>query len=322
MPLSTGNGKRNLTDSSFIGACAIRIRRRLDTGDHLMRRLLLAFISAVFFALFATTSAVLAASCPSHPHALGTSRVLTVDPAAHPRIGSIQYRETLALRDHEVVLTFDDGPASPNTPRVLDALKAECVQATFFVIGALAKRSPALMRRLHDEGHSIGTHSLNHPVNMPHIPQTAAEKEIADGIAAARAALGPGRHLAPFFRFPALNRTVALENYAAGQGLMMWSADHYADDWMKISPEEVAARPLRRLERAGRGVVLFHDIQGRTAAALPAFLRGLKERGFRIVHVVAVSGATPQLVSAPADWRALDKRLLDLPPHMKALPQY
>jgi peptidoglycan/xylan/chitin deacetylase (PgdA/CDA1 family) len=209
-----------------------------------------------------------------------------------------------------------------NTPRVLDALKAECVKASFFVIGAVAKRSPALMRRIYDEGHSIGTHSMNHPVNMPHIPQASAEREIGGGIAAVRAALGPGRHLAPFFRFPALNRTGPLENYAAAQGLMVWSADHYADDWMKISPEEVAARPLRRLERAGRGVVLMHDIQGRTAAALPAFLRGLKERGFRVVHVVGADPKHQRVASAPSDWRALDKSKLDLPPHMRALPQY
>lgn len=280
-----------------------------------MRSPYFAALSVLFFLMLAGTFNAQAADCVGVSNALGTSRVLAVVPAEHPRIGSIQYRETLPLGDHEVVLTFDDGPAA-NTARVLDALKAECVRATFFVIGSMAKRSPTLMRRLHDEGHSIGTHSLTHPVNMPHIPRATAEREITGGIAAARTALGPGRHVSPFFRFPALNRTPALEGFAQANGLMVWSADHYADDWMKIPPEEVAARPLRRLERAGRGVVLFHDIHTHTAKALPLFLRGLKERGFRVVHVVAAGENQPHS-AADGDWRALDKRLLDLPPHMR-----
>lgn len=285
----------------------------------MLTRSIAAFILAIAAAV---STAHAAAECPGNPNALGTSRILTVDPGEHPRVGSIQYRETLPLADHEVVLTFDDGMAAPNTPRVLDALKAECVRATFFAIGSVLRRSPALVKRAYDEGHSIGTHSLNHPVNMPHIPAATAEKEIADGVAAARTALGPTRNVAPFFRFPALNRTQELEDYAASQGLMVWSADHYADDWMRITPEEVAARPLQRLERAGRGIVLFHDIQGKTATALPAFLRGLKQRGFRIVHVVGAGAGHPKVATLPAQWRALDKSALDLPSHMQKLPQF
>src|ERR1700752_1244260 len=63
-----------------------------------------------------------AADCPGHPDALGTSRTLVVDPREHPRIGTMQYPETLPLADHEVVLTFDDGPLAPYTERVLGLL--------------------------------------------------------------------------------------------------------------------------------------------------------------------------------------------------------
>src|SRR5262252_6494169 len=48
-----------------------------------------------------------ASDCPGHPNALGTSRTLVVDPKEHPRIGTMQYAESLPLADHEVVLTFD-----------------------------------------------------------------------------------------------------------------------------------------------------------------------------------------------------------------------
>ena len=54
-----------------------------------------------------------AAECPGNPYALGTSRVLTIDPAQYPRLGTVQYPETLPLEDKEVVLTFDDGPLPP-----------------------------------------------------------------------------------------------------------------------------------------------------------------------------------------------------------------
>src|SRR6201747_193349 len=75
-----------------------------------------------------------AAECPGHPDALGTSRTLVVDPTQHPRIGTMQYGETLPLGDHEVVLTFDDGPLPHNSNQVLDILASQCVKATFFTV--------------------------------------------------------------------------------------------------------------------------------------------------------------------------------------------
>ena len=103
-----------------------------------------------------------AADCPGNPGALGTSRTLVVDPREHPRIGTMQYAETLPLQDHEVVLTFDDGPLPPHSTQVLDILAAQCVKATFFIIGRMARDFPEGVRRVRDAGHTIGTHSQNH----------------------------------------------------------------------------------------------------------------------------------------------------------------
>jgi len=94
-----------------------------------------------------------AADCPGHPDALGTSRTLVVDPREHPRIGSMQYAETLPLGDHEVVLTFDDGPLPHNSNQVLDILASQCVKATFFIIGSLAKEYPDWVQREARAGH-------------------------------------------------------------------------------------------------------------------------------------------------------------------------
>ena len=90
-------------------------------------------------------------------------RVLTVEAGTTPQVGRKQFPQTLPLRRKELVLTFDDGPWPTTTPKVLDALKRECVRATFFLIGRNVAAYPALARRELREGHSIGHHTYSHP---------------------------------------------------------------------------------------------------------------------------------------------------------------
>jgi peptidoglycan/xylan/chitin deacetylase (PgdA/CDA1 family) len=244
-----------------------------------------------------------AADCPGHPGALGTSRTLVVDPKEHPRIGSMQYAETLPLRDHEVVLTFDDGPLPRNSNQVLDILAAQCVKATFFIIGNMAQAAPEGVRKLRDAGHSIGTHTQNHPSSMNRMSIERARQEIDDGIASVKTALGDDTSLAPFFRIPGLSRTEAVEDYLASQGIQIWSADFPADDWHHISSSRVYDIAIKRLEAKGRGILLLHDIQARTVAALPRILRELKARGYRIVHVVPATPERPATPTEPQQWQ-------------------
>src|SRR4030081_3837511 len=116
-----------------------------------------------------------AADCPGHPDALGTSRTLVVDPREHPRIGTMQYAETLPLEDHEVVLTFDDGPLPRNSNQILDILASQCVKATFFTIGRMARENPEGVRKLRDVGNSIGSHSQNHPLTFQKVSVEQAQ---------------------------------------------------------------------------------------------------------------------------------------------------
>jgi peptidoglycan-N-acetylglucosamine deacetylase len=244
-----------------------------------------------------------AADCPGNPGALGTSRTLVVDPKEHPRIGTMQYDETLPLQDHEVVLTFDDGPLPPHSTQVLDILASQCVKATFFTIGRMARSFPEGVRRVRDAGHSIGTHSQNHPLSMNRMPIERARQEIDDGIAATKAALGDGGGLSPFFRIPGLLRAEAVEDYLASQGIQTWSADFPADDWRHISSARVYDLAMKRIEAKGKGVLLLHDIQARTVAALPKILHDLKARGYRIVHVVAATPELPKTPTEPQQWQ-------------------
>jgi hypothetical protein len=114
--------------------------------------------------------------------------------------------------------------------------------------------------------------------------------------------LGDGIAPAPFFRFPGLLRSEAVESYLASQHLMTWSIDFPADDWMKISPAQVYARALARVEAHGKGILLLHDIHERTVEALPYLLRELKQRGYRIVHVVAATPDLPKTATDPCQW--------------------
>jgi peptidoglycan-N-acetylglucosamine deacetylase len=257
------------------------------------------FISLILLLLLGAVPG-LAAECPGNPNAIGTSRVIAVDPAQYPRVGTWQYSQTLPLEDHEVVLTFDDGPLPPRTAKVLDILAANCVKATFFIVGRMAKNFPGLVRRAAMEGHTIGTHTEDHPMNMPKLPLGQSEKEIQDGIASTTKALGGSAALAPFFRLPGFARSEAIENYAASSGLMIWSTDVIAGDWKPISPEEVTERSLDRLIHKGKGILLLHDIHDRTVQALPALLDRLRSAGFRVVHVVPAGRGQSKTVTAPA----------------------
>lgn len=244
----------------------------------------------------------MAADCPGNPGALGTSRTIVVDPREHPRIGTMQYRETLPLRDHEVVLTFDDGPLPKYSYQVLKMLADECIKATFFIIGNQAKANPDGVRRLVAAGHTVGTHSMDHPLTFDRMPIEKAEAEINGGIEWTQAAMTDPSALAPFFRIPGLMRAEGVENYLASRGIQVWSADFPADDWRHVSSDRVYQLAIQRLEAKGKGILLLHDIQARTVAALPKIIRDLKARGYRIVHVVPATADRPATPTEQVEW--------------------
>src|SRR5437763_4521306 len=102
----------------------------VQTGLDPFRGMRRTIVALSLVAAVAGGSAV-AADCAGNPGALGTSRTIVVDPTEHPLLGMANYRESLPLEDHEIVLTFDDGPLPPHTGRILDILASECVKVTF-----------------------------------------------------------------------------------------------------------------------------------------------------------------------------------------------
>jgi peptidoglycan-N-acetylglucosamine deacetylase len=244
------------------------------------------FVIALAATLLPT--ATLAQSCPGNADALGTARVLAVDAKTTPRVGRKQFPSTLPLGPKELVLTFDDGPWPTTTPKVLDALKRECVQATFFLLGRNAEAYARIAKRELAEGHSQGHHTFSHPL-LNRMPIAKAEAEIDRGIAADEFALyGVKRNepTTPFFRFPGFASSPALLAYLQDRGMVVFGADVWASDWNPMTPEQELSLVLSRIEKVGRGMLLLHDTKAQTAKMLPGLLRALKRRGYRIVHVV------------------------------------
>ena len=252
-------------------------------------------ILAIAFAAAIAPLAVLAEPCPGNPQALGTERVIEVDAKTTPRVGRKHFPTTLPLASKELVLTFDDGPWPGTTPKVLDALKHECVHATFFLLGRNVEEHPELARRELAEGHSVGHHTYSHPL-LDRMALAKAEAEINRGIAADEFALYGQRRTdptTPFFRFPGFASTRALLDRMSERHIMVFGADVWASDWLPMGPDRELRLILARIEQVGRGIVLFHDTKAQTAQMLPAFLRELKRRGYRIVHVVPAKTRLP-----------------------------
>jgi peptidoglycan/xylan/chitin deacetylase (PgdA/CDA1 family) len=272
-------------------------------------------VARVGILLAAAVGSAMAAECPGHPDALGTSRILTINRGDFSRIGIIQYKQTLPLNDHEVVLTFDDGPIPPYSNSILDTLDSQCVKATYFMVGEMAHAYPAIARRIYNAGHTIGTHSQHHPYAFQNLSLQRVEREVDGGIASVDAALGDPKAVAPFFRIPGLGRTNAIEHYLESKALVTWSADIDTNDWWRgTSPGRLVKRAMRRLNEKGRGIVLMHDIHPATAMALPMLLKELKSQGYHVVQVVPAGerpAALPELVASPAEDKGNWPRVLN-----------
>jgi peptidoglycan/xylan/chitin deacetylase (PgdA/CDA1 family) len=245
-----------------------------------------------FAACLAGIAAARAADCP-RPGTLGTSRILKVDAATFPRVGLKSFPQTLPLEDHEVVLTFDDGPWPPTTPKVLAALANECVRATFFLIGKPASEHPDLVRRIAAEGHTVGHHTWLHRSLMQIKPSETTE-EIDHGISAVEMALhGVATTVpsTPFFRYPGFEMTPATLDFLQSRGIVVFGADLWASDWNPMTPEQEFKLITGRLNVARKGIILLHDPKAQTAAMLPTFLRYLKDNHYRVVHLVPTGPA-------------------------------
>lgn len=258
---------------------------RKMTQQHSSGPIVTGFKTALLMIFMTTATVAQAADCP-RAGTLGTERTLIVDANTYPRVGLKSFPQSLPLADKEVVLTFDDGPLPPTTNKILTALSAECVQATFFIVGKNAKSYPDIVKAQVRAGHSIGNHTWSHPM-LDHLDEAHALADIDKGFAADDAALGPLKpDTARFFRFPYFASTPALLDNLQSRDVAVFGADLWASDWLPMTPQQELALLTQRLSQVHKGIILLHDTKIHTAAMLPAFLRYLKDNGYKVVHVV------------------------------------
>jgi peptidoglycan/xylan/chitin deacetylase (PgdA/CDA1 family) len=223
-----------------------------------------------------------------NPNALGVARVVQIDTTGGPGFGFEHFKAYDFLKDHEVVLTFDDGPWPGNTERVLKALADQCTKAMFFTIGKHAGWHPEILKKVAEAGHTIGTHTWSHKDLTP-MTFEEGKAEIEKGIAAVSISLG-NKPVDPFFRFPALRHPPELMKYLAERNVGIFSTDMDSFDFKMRKPDQVIASVMKKLEKHGKGIVLMHDFQHATSEAAPELLMKLKAGGYKVVQVV---GKTP-----------------------------
>lgn len=185
-----------------------------------------------------------------------------------------------------VAITFDDGPHSEGTPKMLELLAAAEARATFFVVGEQVVKRPELARRIIEGGHALGLHGYQH---RPHPLRRAAEllEDFDRGLAAIQDATGttPRLHRPPFGIYSPASLRLTHER---GLQPLLWSK--WGKDWRKVTtPEQIAKRATSGV--AAGDVILLHDADyysarcshRRTAAALPEILKMLKSAGLDTV---------------------------------------
>jgi peptidoglycan/xylan/chitin deacetylase (PgdA/CDA1 family) len=223
----------------------------------------------------------------ANPNAMGVSRVVEIDTTGGPGFGSQHFKTFDFLKDHEVALTFDDGPW-PTTPAVLKALADQCLRATFFPIGKHATYHPEILRQVIAAGHTVGSHTWSHADLQAVVKksgQDAAIEEIEKGASAVRMMAGVPT-IAPFFRFPDLRHPAEMITYLGSRNVASFSTDIDSFDFKIHKPEELTRTLIAKVIKNGKGIILMHDFQKATSIALPQILGELQKNGFKVVHMV------------------------------------
>jgi peptidoglycan/xylan/chitin deacetylase (PgdA/CDA1 family) len=240
-------------------------------------------------AFLAATSAPTQPARPActNPDAIGVARTVEIDTTGGPGFGFEHFKELDFLHDHEVVLTFDDGPWPENTPSVLKTLAEQCTTGIFFSIGKHATYYPEILKQVYAAGHTIGTHTWSHAtLTNKKLTEDQRKEEIEKGVSAVKWALG-GVSPAPFFRFPALQHPPEMVTYLGTRNIAMFSCDLDSFDFKARNAKQVIDVTFKKLDKLGKGIILMHDFHKHTAEALPELLQRLKASGYKVVAMRA-----------------------------------
>lgn len=223
------------------------------------------------------------------PHAVRSSAANTRRSLTVPSAFSVQSFAQLPLRPRPkpvdctvarcLALTFDDGPNPLASGDILDILKRQDVQVTFFVVGSHVVKNPELVRRMYSQGNLVENHSWGHPF-LTKIPPQQIEQEVANTQAAIVASGVP----APTMVRPpygAVNQTVLDHVHMP---LVLWNID--PEDWRQTDPSKITQAVIAQVKPGA--IVILHE-QHSTASALEPIVIELKKQ-YQLVTVQQLLG--------------------------------
>lgn len=205
-----------------------------------------------------------------------------------PASGMVIRRTSPRPSEKLVALTFDDGPWPGHTDRILDILEHEGVHATFFMQGGRVKKAPGLAKRVAEEGHLVGNHTLSHRLLTTETPKEI-RRQIVGGAKTIRSATG----VQPvWFRPPygAINADVWKQTRELRLKVALWDVD--TRDWSRPGTKKII-RTAEKNVRPG-SIILMHDggdDRRQTIAALPKIIRDLKAKGYVFVTLEELDSA-------------------------------
>jgi peptidoglycan-N-acetylglucosamine deacetylase len=210
--------------------------------------------------------------------------------------------EASGIRPGAIALTFDDGPDPQYTDRILDILKREQVEATFFVTGAQALKHIATIERILNEGHELGNHSWTHP-NLSKLPDFLVRLELNATQRLLQVITGRSvRLLRPPYASDDMAETAEeahVVELGSRLGYVLVGANLNPQDWNRPSKQEIVRRVIEQAERGAGCVVELHDAGGdrtNTVDALPDLIHSLRDRGFHFISIADLMGETNAII--------------------------
>lgn len=283
----------------------------------------ISFVARVFFSLLLTSFSLLAQEmatpsvvAPTEGGASVTNTATTVAPdittpscqACSLGSGASQHEKTAVSGEGHssiksycsvpvdgpyIAMTFDDGPSTALTPRLLDLLKQRGIKVTFFVIGQNVEHAPEIVARAAAEGHEIGNHTWDHPP-LTKLSDARAQEEINKTSEAIFNATGKKPVL---LRPPygAVNPRISHLIDQDGMKVVLWSVD--PNDWKRPGAAVVERRILAGAKPGA--IILSHDIHPGTVEAMPATLDALLAKGYKFVTVSELMAMESQHPKVP-----------------------
>lgn len=181
--------------------------------------------------------------------------------------------------DKVIYLTFDEGYENGNTPKILDTLKELNIPAAFFVVKPYIDKEPELIKRMVDEGHIVGNHSVHHR-SMPKITDPSKFKDEITGVEEAYKRV-TGQEMKKYFRPPmgkysekSLQMTKEL-----GYKTIFWSFAY--KDWLihDQPSDEFAVNKINNGSHPGC-IMLLHAVSDTNSRILKSALTKLKDEGY------------------------------------------